>query len=532
MIDDRLGKWSIYSQLGRGGMGQVFLAQEEMSGRLAAIKVLTPELAQDPGFRQRFQQEIEALSKLDHPNIVRLYESGFENGLHFYAMEYVEGESLEQLLSREKRLPWEQVLEIALQVGPALKHAHDHGIVHRDLKPGNLLRAAGGVVKLSDFGIAKVFAGGHLTATGGIVGTAEYISPEQAEGKPATNKSDLYSLGIVLYLLLTGKTPFEGKGPLELLHKHRYAQFDPPQNFVEEIPYELNDIVCRLLEKDPDKRPPDAMVLTKELRKVRKRLERKSTATELWEPAELTVAEGRAELDPERREGPATLMSRLMRQELDRQQKGGSLTRFINQPVVLIVGLVLCVAVLVYALWPVSNETLYQRGAELMASDSISDWKKAFEDYFDPLEKRDPDHPYKKEVAEFRKRLDAALRGDEAPPGEAERFFRLGERQRQDGDFTGARRTWQNLVRAFGYVPQERTWVDQARRQLEELAKQETDARRWQSVRAAMKKAAELNRRDKRDEAEQIWQGIEQLYANDPAAAPILAEIRKARGGK
>src|SRR5947208_6068812 len=142
MIGDRLGKWVIYKELGRGGMGRVYLAQEELSGRQAALKVLAAELAQDAGFLQRFQRETEALSQLDHPGIVRFYEAGLENGLYFYAMEYVEGQSLEEILLEQGRLGWKEVLDIALQICPALKHVHDHGIIHRDIKPPNILITA------------------------------------------------------------------------------------------------------------------------------------------------------------------------------------------------------------------------------------------------------------------------------------------------------------------------------------------------------------------------------------------------------
>src|SRR5258706_486563 len=138
------------------------------------------------------------------------------------------------------------------------------GIIHRDLKPSNLLRAPDGKVKLTDFGIAKVFAGTHLTATGGVVGTAEYLSPEQATGKPVTKRSDLYSLGVVLYTLLTGRTPFRGE-VMELLHKHRFGQYEQIRRIVPEVPYDMEEIVVQLLEKDPERRPGDAMMLHKQL---------------------------------------------------------------------------------------------------------------------------------------------------------------------------------------------------------------------------------------------------------------------------
>src|SRR5438128_3477359 len=172
MIGERLGKWVIFKEIGRGGMGHVYLAHEEVTGKQAAIKVLAPELAQEAGFLTRFQREIETLSQLAHPSIVRFYESGYENNAYFYAMEYVEGQSLDEIVQKQGRLPWQDVLDIAVQICPALRHVHDHGIIHRDLKPPNLIRTPAGQIKLMDFGIAKVFASGHLTATGGVVGTA------------------------------------------------------------------------------------------------------------------------------------------------------------------------------------------------------------------------------------------------------------------------------------------------------------------------------------------------------------------------
>ncbi|HMC67356.1 MAG TPA: serine/threonine-protein kinase, partial [Gemmataceae bacterium] len=233
MIGARLGKWLIDKKLGSGGMGDVFLAHELSNDpaetahgeRLAAVKVLAPELARDSGFLSRFRREIEILQQLDHPGIVRFFESGEQDKHVYYAMEYVDGETFEQLILNGGRVPWEEALDLAIQVCPALKHAHDRGIIHRDIKPSNLLRTRDGEVKLTDFGIAKAFATNALTATGSVVGTAEYLAPELAEGKPASKRSDLYSFGVVLYALLTGRPPFRAESVAEMLHKHRYGQF-------------------------------------------------------------------------------------------------------------------------------------------------------------------------------------------------------------------------------------------------------------------------------------------------------------------
>src|SRR5216684_7521900 len=354
MIGKKLGNWVIDKELGRGGMGRVYLAHEEVSSpsspappagdqpHQAAVKILAPDLAQEAGFLNRFQREIEALSLLNHPNIVRLYDSGVVDGNYYYAMEYVPGRNFDELLKEKGRLPWKEVMDLALQVCPALKHAHDHGIIHRDIKPPNLLRADTGVIKLTDFGIAKVFAGKQLTAANTLVGTAEFLSPEQAAGKPVTNRSDLYSLGIVLYTLLVGHPPFQGDSVLSLLHKHRFSQFDEPDKLIPEIPHDFSEIVCQLLEKEPDKRPHDGLVLQRQLERLQRKVLRKEQFT-VVRPLEETIGDtGEDEEEPEESPGPATLMSRLMRQELTSQNKGGPVTQFLNRPIVIVSLFVLC----------------------------------------------------------------------------------------------------------------------------------------------------------------------------------------------
>ena len=245
--------------------------------RLAvAVKVLGPEPAKRLAFRRFSARSMPCL--LDHPHIVRFYESGVQDGRYFYAMEYIAGKNFEEVMDG-KRLPWREVLAMALQVTPALKHAHDHGIIHRDLKPQNLMRDENGVVKLADFGVAKVFASRQLTATGGMVGTAEYVSPEQASGKPVTPRSDLYSFGVVLYLLLTGRLPFKGNSIIELIHQHRYAQFDAPSKFVDDLPHDLDALVCSLMAKDPTERLANALMLMRMLDSIQRKLHGRDSFT-------------------------------------------------------------------------------------------------------------------------------------------------------------------------------------------------------------------------------------------------------------
>ena len=196
MIGRRLGIWVIDRELGQGGMGSVWRGRAEPAvpgqPELVAIKILAPELAREEGLRLRFQREISILQKLEHPNIVALFRAGEEGGIDYYAMEFIDGPSYQHIIERDRRLPWTEVVELGQQIALALKHAHDRGVIHRDLKPSNLLQAPKfkegeeSQIKLADFGISSLFASRHLTAPGGILGTAEYLSPEQAVGKPAT----------------------------------------------------------------------------------------------------------------------------------------------------------------------------------------------------------------------------------------------------------------------------------------------------------------------------------------------------------
>src|SRR6516165_8935 len=259
MDPERIGPYEIREKLGAGGMGSVYLGRHVETGRLAAVKVLTASLAREQGFVERFNREIDAMRKLKNPHIVELFEHGVENENYYYAMEYVEGETLMQLMRREKRIPWQKALDFAVQICQALKAAHDAGIIHRDLKPSNLLVTAEGVVKLTDFGVAQVFASNRLTVTGGIIGTAEYMSPDQAQGKRASKQSDLYSLGAVLYTMVAGRTPFSGTTAVEVIQKHKFGLFDRPKMYVDELPARVDDTICRLLEKEPSKRFPDAL---------------------------------------------------------------------------------------------------------------------------------------------------------------------------------------------------------------------------------------------------------------------------------
>lgn len=300
---EKLGPYRLERVLGRGGMGAVYAGVKE-SGERAAVKVLAESLAEDPGFRDRFRIEIETLKKLRHPNIVQLDGYGEEDGHLFYVMELVEGTSLQDEILRGRRFGWREATRIGVQTARALKHAHDRGIVHRDLKPANLLIDKLDNVKLADFGIAKLFGANQLTVVGGVIGTADYMSPEQAEGKGVTGRSDLYSLGSVLYTLLTGRPPFAAKTVAEVLHGLRFDSAIPVRRLSPDTPEPLEAIIMQLLAKDPAERIPTAIATANRLQAMEHALSvetridlpfaenggrAKPTGTRLSGPSDVTV---------------------------------------------------------------------------------------------------------------------------------------------------------------------------------------------------------------------------------------------------
>lgn len=266
---EKLGPYRITDVLGRGGMGTVYAGVHEETGEKAAIKMLSVAVNDDRNLRQRFLSEIETLKQLRHPNIVQLYGDGEQDGYLFYVMELVEGTTLQQDLQQGHEFDWEEVTDIAVEVCRALKHAHDRGIIHRDLKPANLMRTREGVLKLTDFGIAKLFGITHLTADGSVVGTADYMAPEQAEGRPVTNRTDLYSLGSVMFALLARRPPFTGSALPQIIHQLRYDDAPRVRQYAPSVPRELDDIIAQLLEKSPEKRIPTALALANRLQAMK-----------------------------------------------------------------------------------------------------------------------------------------------------------------------------------------------------------------------------------------------------------------------
>jgi eukaryotic-like serine/threonine-protein kinase len=261
------GRYRIQRKLGAGGMADVYLAEDQELGRRVAIKILNGRHANDAQFIERFRREAKNAAALNHPNIVSIYDRGNAEDTYYIAMEFLDGRTLKELIVSRGAAPVNVAIEYARQILSALRFAHRHGIVHRDIKPHNVLVDSEGRVKVTDFGIARAGTS-QMTETGSIVGTAQYLSPEQARGGEVDQRSDLYSLGIVLYELLTGKTPFDGDTPVEIAMKHLSNAPKPPSTLRADIPPELDMVVLRALAKNPDDRYQSADEMEADLERV------------------------------------------------------------------------------------------------------------------------------------------------------------------------------------------------------------------------------------------------------------------------
>jgi eukaryotic-like serine/threonine-protein kinase len=261
------GRYRIIRRLGSGGMANVYLAEDEELGRRVAIKVLDEKHAKDEQFVERFRREAKNAASLSHPNIVSIYDRGEAEGTFYIAMEYVEGRTLKDLILARGPLPVDQAVSYARQILSALRFAHRKGIVHRDIKPHNVLVDNDGRLKVTDFGIARAGAS-QMTEAGSIIGTAQYLSPEQARGAPVDQRSDLYSVGVVLTEMLTGAVPFTGDTPVEIAMKHISAVPKPPSVSRPDVPEDLDLVTVRALAKDPRERFQTAEEMDSELGRV------------------------------------------------------------------------------------------------------------------------------------------------------------------------------------------------------------------------------------------------------------------------
>jgi two-component system LytT family response regulator len=275
---DSIGRYRIQSCLGEGGMGEVYLATDTRLDRNVALKILPPTLAQDPDRMERFDREAKAASALNHPNVAHIYEIGEARGIHFLSMEFIEGEPLASHIDG-KPLPVQEISQIGSQIADALDAAHAKGIVHRDIKPANIMITPRGHVKVLDFGLAKMVDGPgipfrsqietrYVSTAGALLGTVEYMSPEQALGRSVDHRSDIFSLGVVLYQMATGRVPFAGSTPSETIARILEAQPEAMARFNYDLPETLERIVRKCLEKDRERRYQSARDIMVDLQEL------------------------------------------------------------------------------------------------------------------------------------------------------------------------------------------------------------------------------------------------------------------------
>jgi serine/threonine protein kinase len=253
-VPEKLGKYKIITEVGQGDFAAVYKAVDTTLDRTVALKVLAPHLLWDYAFVQRFQREARVAANLDHPNILTIYEVGQIEGVYFIAMQFLEGRTLSQILEAEGPLPVSRVRAIIEQVASALDYAHARGFVHRDIKPSNVIVAEDGRATLTDFGLVKAGEGTKLSTTGVVFGTPEYISPEQAQGEKVDGRSDIYSLGIMLFEMLSGQVPFEADTPLEVPIKHLTAPLPLPREVNPDISEPVEQVILKAMAKAPEDR--------------------------------------------------------------------------------------------------------------------------------------------------------------------------------------------------------------------------------------------------------------------------------------
>ncbi|QDT35513.1 serine/threonine protein kinase [Thalassoglobus polymorphus] len=535
-----IGPYFIERKLGSGGMGTVYLGRHQETDEFAAVKLLPASMAREAGFVARFDREIAAMKQLTNPHIVELYENGEDLGSYFYTMEFVDGETLADRLEREGRIPWREVIDYSVQVCSALKAAHNAGIIHRDLKPSNLLIGKDGTIKLTDFGVAQVFASGKLTVTGGILGTAEYMSPEQAQGKRATKQSDLYSLGAVMYVMLTGRPPFTGKTALDIIQKHRFSQFDSVKRLVPEVPFWLDEVVCQCLSKKQEDRYPDAYVLSLRLKEIPKKVDLKEQQES--EYSELVgTAETMADVAPGASLGDevgGTLVRDLFRAQMDAEKPDSKLHRLLDNTWVL-VGVLLLTCGLVYVLFRIntpSQEQLFQRGEDLMDRPAGLAWEAAKKDYFLPLIEADRERwepevtPYldQIEIYELRKTLfGKATKQQPAPKSEAEAIILQAMELRRQGRLAEARSKLMAFYELLGSSEEDQNLSALLIQMISEITN-EMPPDRLDYVRAALERADTFLQEGQVERAIAIWFSIKKLYDSDPDAVELVdqAELK------
>jgi serine/threonine protein kinase len=512
----RVGPFELERTLGVGGMGVVYLATYLKNGKRMAVKVLPPEMCSNQKLVRRFLREMAILSKLRHENIVRYYGGGKDKTQHFYAMEYMDGGSMELVLKKKGRLSWEETVDNSRQIALALEYAHNHGIIHRDLKPANLFLGKDGRLKLGDFGIARDTQATALTAAGRTVGTYAYMAPEQISGKPpVSRKTDLYALGCVMFEMLTGKPPFVAPTAAEMLFAH--LEQEPPRVTEQALdcPVWLENLVQKLLEKDPEERYFDALALQVALDEV---VEKVTAAKSV---AQQTVVGGGGASTV--KDG-ATLRDTLTRKKKKKKKKKGPIY---ERALFLVCCLLVVAGIITWLSWPLSDEALFAQAQKLMESKDHNDWTKARDVYLDKLMKRPSfaNGPHAAQTRDYLDQIDMDIADRQAsldmrlsrtPRTQGEGLYMHAIRFLQFNDRITALQEFRSMAVLLKDREEDRSYLNLARakiREIEESGSQQGDVATL--VNDNLKRADDLETQGQRLEAQNIWNGVITLYSDN-----------------
>jgi len=265
-----INRYELLEKIGEGGMGTVYKAKCHLLNRFVAVKILKKELSNDEEYASRFKREATSIAKLSHPNIVNVHDVGADNNINFIVMEYINGKTLKQVIKENGKLNFEDTIDIVLQIAKALECAHKNNIIHRDIKPDNIMITDDKMVKVMDFGIAKVADAGTMTNSKNIMGTVHYFSPEQAKGNFVDFRTDIYSLGIVMYEMVTGKVPYDAESAITIAMMHIHEPVIPPKEIIADIPENINQVILRAMQKEPIKRYQTAREMAEILSVIKK----------------------------------------------------------------------------------------------------------------------------------------------------------------------------------------------------------------------------------------------------------------------
>lgn len=536
MAGRKIGPFLLGDKLGVGGMGIVYRGTYEKTGQEVAVKVLSPQMSADKQVTKRFVREMEILKRLEHKNIVKYYGGGSDDDQFYYAMEIMDGGSLDDYLKRRKRLSWEQTIEVAKAVARGLEHAHNKGIVHRDLKPANLFLTKSGKIKLGDFGIARDTERTALTAAGKTVGTYAYMAPEQIAGSPpVSRKTDLYALGCVMFQMLTGRVPFEAENAAEMLMQH--LEMKPPRvsEHCPDCPVWLENVVSKLLSKEPEDRYYDARALRSALDDVGRKVADHASIAKQTVAGDVTVLATKKD-DQE--------LKRLLGKK--RKKKKKKATPFYEKAWFLGACLTGLIAAVTWAMWPLSDEERFHRGKQLMEQaaeladedDRAALFIEARDKYFRPLVKSSPDGEYSEKAREYllEIKVDSANRQAERrlkrgvePKTAAERSYISARKAQIGGDRITALDRYRSMITLLKDREEDQPLVILAQRRIEEIQTKGTESNAREIILEAMQKAESSISDGKTVEADQLYSAIIKFYDGNLELEPLVKKAREAR---